>query len=70
MKSKGPRTGRRYSRLYEDFTLRAEKYREGVRLLRSAAKTMSPALATDLLEIAKELEELADIVERLRLGDG
>ena len=31
---------------------------------------MNPALVTDLLEIAKELEELADIIERLRLGDG
>jgi hypothetical protein len=31
---------------------------------------MSPPLATDLLEFAAELEELADIIERLRLGDG
>ena len=30
---------------------------------------MSQAVANDLLEIAKELEELADIIERLRIGD-
>jgi hypothetical protein len=50
--------------------LRAQNYREGARLLRSAAEMMSPVLANHLLEIAKELEELADIIERLRLGDG
>jgi hypothetical protein len=31
---------------------------------------MSPALANHLLEIATELEELADIIERLRLRLG
>jgi hypothetical protein len=55
---------------HDDFTLRPRNYREGARLLRSAAERMSPALGADLLELAKELEELADIIERLRLGDG
>jgi hypothetical protein len=70
MKPKSPTNRDRDSRIFNDFTLRAQKYREGARLLRSAAEMMSPALAPDLLEIAKELEELADIIERLRLGDG
>ena len=33
-----------------------------------SAGVMSPMLANDLLEIAKELEELANIIERLRFG--
>lgn len=67
MGPKSLRTGGRHSRLYDDFTLRARKYREGARLLRSAG-VMSPMLANDLLEIAKELEKLANIIERLRFG--
>jgi hypothetical protein len=70
MEPKSLRTGGRHSRLYDDFTLRARKYREGARLLRSAAGMMSRCLANDLLEIAKELEEFADIIERLRFSDG
>ena len=69
MELKSLRTEGRHSRLYDDFTLRTRKYREGARLLRLAAKMMSPMLANDLLEIAKELEEFADIIERLRLGN-
>ena len=47
----------------------AEKYREGAQLLRSAAENMIPDQRADLLKIAQELEELADIIERLRFGD-
>jgi hypothetical protein len=53
----------------EHFTSRAQKYREAARLLRSAAEMIGPMLANDVLEIAKELEELADVIERLRVGD-
>ena len=54
----------------DDFTLRAWKYREGARLLRLAAEMVNPTLAKHLLEIAEELEELADNIGRLRFGDG
>lgn len=37
--------------------------------MRSAAEMVNPTLASHLLEIAEELEELADIIERLRIGD-
>ena len=52
-----------------NFTRRARKRREGARLLRSAAEKMNPAQRAGLLGIAQELDELADIIERLRLGD-
>jgi hypothetical protein len=52
-----------------NFSSRAEKYREGAQLLRSAAENMIPDQRADLLKIAQELEELADIIERLRFGD-
>ena len=37
--------------------------------MRSAAEMVNPTLAKHLLEIAEELEELADIIERLRFGN-
>lgn len=52
-----------------DFTARIRQYRERARLLRSNAENGRAAQRADLLETAKELEELADIVERLRFGD-
>jgi hypothetical protein len=52
-----------------NFTGRAQQYRERAWLLRAAAEILSPAQRDDLLEEAQELEELADIIERLRFGD-
>lgn len=48
---------------------RIERYRERARQLRSVARWASPARRGKFLEIAQELEELADIIERLRFGD-
>jgi hypothetical protein len=52
-----------------NFTRRAQKYRERAWFLRAAAEILSPAQRDDLLNEAQELEELADIIERLRFGD-
>ena len=52
-----------------DFNARIERYRERARQLRSVAQMASPAQRYKLLETAQELEELADVIERLRFGD-
>ena len=52
-----------------DFNARIERYRERARQLRSVAQMESPAQRGKFLEISQELEELADIIERLRFGD-
>ena len=52
-----------------DFNARIGRYRERARQLRSVAQMASPAQRGKSLEIARELEELADIIERLRFGD-
>jgi hypothetical protein len=52
-----------------NFSSRAEKYREDAQVLRSATENMIPEQRAALLKIAQELEELADIIERLRFGD-
>ena len=52
-----------------DFNARIERYRERARQLRSVAQMASPAQRGKFLEMSQELEELADIIERLRFGD-
>ena len=52
-----------------DFNARIERYRGRARQLRSVAQMASPAQRDKLLEIAQELEELADIIKRLKFGD-
>jgi hypothetical protein len=52
-----------------NFTRRAQKYRERAWLLRAVAAILSPAQRDDFLREAQELDELADIIERLRFGD-
>jgi uncharacterized protein Yka (UPF0111/DUF47 family) len=37
--------------------------------LRAVAEILSPAQRDDFLREAQELDELADIIERLRFGD-
>lgn len=52
-----------------DLTARVERYRARARSLRSAAEMVSTALWLDLLDMAEALDELADAIELLRIGD-
>lgn len=49
-----------------NFEVRIARYREAAHLLRGAAETMSVDQHGDLVEIAKELERLADSIAGLR----
>ena len=49
-----------------DFESRVERYREAARLLRSSVDTIRADLRSDLLDVARNLEDLANIIEQLR----
>ena len=52
-----------------DLTASIERYRARARSLRSAAEVVSTALRLGLLDVAEALDELADAIDLLRIGD-
>lgn len=52
-----------------DLAARVEQYRTRARYLRSVAETRNTVLRLDLLDMAEALDELADAIELLRIGN-